>query len=92
MCCRRKWSDKKESVDSELGMSECSACLFARVARVGGTRELVKYLERVTGIEPAWPAWKAGTLPLSYTRKGGLTSLNQSNYSMQTFDGRGDRI
>jgi hypothetical protein len=25
-------------------------------------------LERVAGIEPAWPAWKAGTLPLSYTR------------------------
>ena len=27
-----------------------------------------KYVERVTGIEPAWPAWKAGALPLSYTR------------------------
>ncbi len=26
-------------------------------------------LERVTGIEPAWPAWKAGALPLSYTRR-----------------------
>ena len=26
-------------------------------------------LERVTGIEPAWPAWKAGALPLSYTRE-----------------------
>ena len=25
--------------------------------------------ERVTGIEPAWPAWKAGALPLSYTRE-----------------------
>src|SRR3712207_976325 len=25
-------------------------------------------LERVTGIEPAWPAWKAGALPLSYAR------------------------
>ena len=25
-------------------------------------------LERVTGIEPAPPAWKAGALPLSYTR------------------------
>src|SRR5258708_30022660 len=25
-------------------------------------------LERATGIEPAWPAWKAGTLPLSYAR------------------------
>ena len=27
-------------------------------------------VERVTGIEPAWPAWKAGALPLSYTREG----------------------
>ena len=24
--------------------------------------------ERVKGIEPSWPAWKAGALPLSYTR------------------------
>ena len=23
----------------------------------------------MTGIEPAWPAWKAGALPLSYTRE-----------------------
>ena len=27
-------------------------------------------MERVTGIEPAQPAWKAGALPLSYTRGG----------------------
>jgi hypothetical protein len=27
--------------------------------------------KRVAGIEPAWPAWKAGALPLSYTRSGG---------------------
>ena len=26
-------------------------------------------LERVKGIEPSQPAWKAGALPLSYTRK-----------------------
>ncbi len=25
-------------------------------------------LERETGIEPAYPAWKAGALPLSYSR------------------------
>ena len=24
-------------------------------------------LEQVAGIEPAWPAWKAGVLPLNYT-------------------------
>jgi hypothetical protein len=34
--------------------------LYNKVAFVG--------LERVTGIEPAWPVWKTGTLPLSYTR------------------------
>ena len=27
-----------------------------------------KKLERATGIEPAWPVWKTGTLPLSYAR------------------------
>ena len=26
-------------------------------------------VERVTGIGPAYPAWKAGVLPLNYTRK-----------------------
>jgi hypothetical protein len=29
---------------------------------------LVEGVERATGIEPAWPAWKAGALPLSYAR------------------------
>jgi hypothetical protein len=27
-------------------------------------------LERVAGIEPAYSAWKAAALPLSYTRVG----------------------
>src|ERR671919_1938936 len=31
-------------------------------------RQLAEEEERVTGIEPAPPAWKAGALPLSYTR------------------------
>ncbi len=35
-------------------------------------------LERVTGIEPAWPAWKAGALPLSYTR---VSSTDRDNHS-----------
>ena len=26
-------------------------------------------MERVTGIGPAYPAWKAGVLPLNYTRR-----------------------
>lgn len=28
-------------------------------------------MERVTGIEPALPAWEAGVLPLNYTRASG---------------------
>jgi hypothetical protein len=27
-------------------------------------------MERVMGIEPTYPAWKAGVLPLNYTRMG----------------------
>ena len=26
-------------------------------------------MERVMGIEPTYPAWKAGVLPLNYTRR-----------------------
>ena len=29
---------------------------------------IIDSMERVKGIEPSQPAWKAGTLPLSYTR------------------------
>ena len=29
-------------------------------------------MERVMGIEPTWPAWRAGVLPLNYTRKNTL--------------------
>ena len=28
----------------------------------------LQMLERVMGIEPTYPAWKAGVLPLNYTR------------------------
>ena len=35
------------------------------------------FLERVTGIEPARPAWKAGILPLNYTRDFSLIILPQ---------------
>ena len=30
--------------------------------------EIAPAAERAMGIEPTWPAWKAGTLPLSYAR------------------------
>ena len=38
--------------------------------------------KRVMGIEPTYPAWKAGVLPLNYTRKSLLHS----------YSNRGDRI
>ena len=28
----------------------------------------ITYAKRVMGIEPTYPAWKAGVLPLNYTR------------------------
>jgi hypothetical protein len=34
----------------------------------GGLIEENLKMERVMGIEPTWPVWKTGTLPLSYTR------------------------
>src|SRR5207247_1115151 len=34
-------------------------------------------VERVTGIEPAPPAWKAGALPLSYTRRSSSIALDR---------------
>ena len=33
--------------------------------------ERAKKMERERGIEPPWPAWKAGVLPLNYTRSEG---------------------
>src|SRR3989337_4089997 len=35
-------------------------------------------MERVMGIEPTHPAWKAGVLPLNYTR--GFSCYNQQNW------------
>ena len=37
-------------------------------ARGGLKSGAPRSLERVMGIEPTWPAWKAGALPLCYTR------------------------
>ena len=38
-----------------------------------------KKMERVKGIEPSRPAWKAGALPLSYTRKKKWSEQQDSN-------------
>ena len=65
------------------GRASASACVVPNASgcvgkraqpRVAQRRPLVRRApavprsKRVAGIEPAWPAWKAGALPLSYTR------------------------
>jgi hypothetical protein len=40
----------------------------AETPRIQKSREMLKPLERVKGIEPSYSAWKAAALPLSYTR------------------------
>ena len=36
---------------------------------------LNKKVERVMGIEPTYPAWKAGVLPMNYTRTCDFKSI-----------------
>ena len=43
--------------------------LHKKTTMAGSFRHLPgRFLERTTGIEPAWPAWEAGVLPLNYVR------------------------
>ena len=53
-------------------------------------------MERVKGIEPSQPAWKAGALPLSYTRTDLTFIFYQYRMSMSRFFykniGGGERI
>jgi hypothetical protein len=53
---RAKPSGDGESIEPKCGIQ------YHQTTKTSGV------LERVEGIEPSWPAWKAGTLPLSYTR------------------------
>ena len=41
---------------------------FALQKRTSERSEIRSDVERVKGIEPSYPAWKAGVLPLNYTR------------------------
>ncbi len=42
-------------------------------------------MERVPGIEPGYPAWKAGVLPLNYTRiMVGVTGIEPATSWSQT--------
>ena len=38
----------------------------------------------VVGLEPTYPAWKAGVLPLNYTRKVGVTGFEPATSWSQT--------
>ena len=40
--------------------------------------------KRVMGIEPTYPAWKAGVLPLNYTRAVGVTGFEPATSWSQT--------
>ena len=40
--------------------------------------------KRVMGIEPTYPAWKAGVLPLNYTRTIGVTGFEPATSWSQT--------
>ena len=44
--------------------------------------------ERVMGIEPTYPAWKAGVLPLNYTRIGIFNLLYNAQFRNRTRDTR----
>ncbi len=43
--------------------------------------ELVKFLERVKGIEPSYSAWEAAALPLSYTRSMAFNVITSHHVS-----------
>src|SRR3979490_872671 len=47
----------------------CRRKNFVELQRMSVTAVNRQRRKRATGIEPAWPAWKAGTLPLSYARE-----------------------
>lgn len=57
----------------QLLIGECWDCcfcyLFATKKQKTSTISRINQLEQVTGIEPAWSAWKADVLPLNYTCK-----------------------
>ena len=46
--------------------------------------ELLTHTKRVMGIEPTYPAWKAGVLPLNYTRRVGVTGFEPAASWSQT--------
>ena len=61
------------------GLEPLALCLEGRCSiQLSYRRTVPQDMERVMGIEPTRPAWKAGVLPLNYTR----TFRDGSYYSM----------
>lgn len=55
-----------------MGISNVSHIFNANPSKIPQKIRLPKreadfHLEQVKGIEPSWPAWEAGVLPLNYT-------------------------
>ena len=63
--CFNTYKRQRAISDARLG---ARAKLYREYSERAATTHRAE-MERVEGIEPSWPAWKAGTLPLSYTRK-----------------------
>ena len=65
--------------EKEEGDRGCAALRgFFQKTREAERSKLLPTMERVMGIEPTYPAWKAGVLPLNYTRRGA-----QSTFSLE---------
>ena len=64
--------------------SKPSAAGLIRKGRGRERCELPLTLERVMGIEPTYPAWKAGVLPLNYTRMCPVSESNQGHTDFQS--------
>ncbi len=67
-------------LQTHMQISPCKApCICHRHVRLSDTGK------RVMGIEPTYPAWKAGVLPLNYTRTNiGVTGFEPATSWSQT--------
>ncbi len=66
-------SGVQESLPEKVGQPSKTLVFIGKSLNLGA-RVLSGEMERVKGIEPSQPAWKAGALPLSYTRVKGCRS------------------
>ena len=68
ICCVLCTACGKESAKEDVS-AEATSDFESAAAAITPLRQN-PCMERAKGIEPSWPAWKAGTLPLSYARTG----------------------